>query len=116
MTIAEPRPAESRLAPAVGLFALSLLPGLVALLPGIARAFWNLTDPIQKTYLTPLSVAVLAVLLVAVCAPFVGAVVVLASTWVRTRSWTMALRAAAKWTAILGGIAFVAVMATSGGF
>lgn len=116
MTITKDRAEAPRLLPAIGLFLLSLVPGLLAFLPGFARAVWNLTDPVQQTYLTPLRVGVFVLLLLAVFGPFIGAAAALAIGRKRTRSWGTAFRSAARWAAILGGAAFVAVMMTSGGF
>lgn len=105
-----------RLLPAIGLFLLSLVPGLLAFLPGFLRAMWNFTDPVQQTYLTPLRAGVLAFLLLAVLGPFIGAAAALAIGRLRTRSWVLAFRSAAVWAAALGGAAVVSVMMTSGGF
>jgi hypothetical protein len=115
MTATEPHAASPRLVPAVGVFALSLLPGLLAFLPGFLRATWNFTDPVQQSYLTPFRVVLLSFLLVAVFAPFVGAAVALVVVRMRARSWALAFRTAAMSAAILGGFAFFAVMMTGGG-
>lgn len=116
MSIAQPHPVSPRFVPSLGLFGLSLLPGLLALLPGLSRVLWNLTDPVQQTYLTPSRVALFSVVLVAVLAPFVSAAVALVVVRVRARSWARALRTAAVWAASLGAFAFFTVMMTSGGF
>jgi hypothetical protein len=116
MDIAEPQSRTTRVGPRAGLFVLSLLPGLVAFLPGVSRALWNFTDPVQQTYLTPVRIVVLSALLVAVCAPLVVAGIVLMATWARHRSGAVAFEAAARCAAVLGGVAFVAVMLTGGGF
>jgi hypothetical protein len=116
MSITQPHPASPRLVPSLALFGLSLLPGLLAFLPGVSRALWNFTDPVQQTYLTPFRVALLSFLLVAVFAPFIGAAVALVVVRVRARSWARAFTTAAVWAAILGGFAFFTVMVTSGGF
>lgn len=105
-----------RVLPAAGLFFVSLLPGLVAFLPGFSLAVWNFTDPIQQNYLTPVRVGFLSFLLVAVFAPFVAAAAALLVARARTRSWTIALRAAAVCAGVTGVGAFFAVMLANSGF
>lgn len=99
----------------LGLFATSLLPALLAFPVGFFRAQWNLTDPLQQTYLTPLRTTVLLFILGAVFAPFVGAVVALLVVRLRGRTWSVAVRTAAGSAGALGVIAFFTVIMTSGG-
>src|SRR3546814_13143877 len=69
-----PTPRESTW-PMAGLFLLSLFPAMVAFLPGFFRAWWNLTDPEQRSLISPTSVMVMKILLAAVFIPFLVAVV-----------------------------------------
>src|SRR3546814_16900143 len=69
-----PTPRESTW-PMAGLFLLSLFPAMVAFLPGFFRAWWNLTDPEQRSLISPTSVMVMKILLAAVFIQFMVAVV-----------------------------------------
>jgi hypothetical protein len=99
-----------------GVFVLSLLPAIVAFLPGFFRAYWNLTDPVQRSLISPTTVVVMKILLVVVFIPFLVAAISLIVTRVRERSWRRALRVAAAWTAGTGVVVFWFVAMTGGGF
>lgn len=100
----------------IGVFVVSLVPGLAAFLPGFYRALWNFADPVQQSYLTPARVVLLAFILVAVISPFVGAVACLVVARRRGRSWSHAFKSASIWTFMLGLVAVYAAMVTGGGF
>lgn len=101
---------------AVAGLVVSLLPGLAAFLPGVARVVWNLGDPIQRTYLTVPRVALLIFLLAVVLAPFVGAVACLVLAHRRGLSWSSAVWVASLDALGLGMFAVYAVSMTGGGF
>ncbi|HEY9563631.1 MAG TPA: hypothetical protein VIR30_07665 [Nocardioides sp.] len=88
---------------------------MVAFLPGFFRAWWNLTDPEQRSLISPTSVMVMKILLAAVFIPFLVAVVSLVVARLRERSWRQALGTAAAWTAGSGVVVFCFVAITGGG-
>lgn len=111
------------MAPATGgvglrmtVFIVSLLPGLIAFLPGFYRAVWNFADPVQQTYLTSSRVAMLAFVLAAVFAPFVAAVTFVALARARGLSWSDGFRTGSIWAFVLGCFALFTMMVTGGGF
>lgn len=95
---------------------LSLLPGGVAFLPGFLRALWNLTDPVQRSLISPETVVAMRILLAAVFVPFVAAAASLVVARLRRSSWRRAFRTAAFWTGGAGVVVLGFVAVTGGGF
>jgi len=111
----EPQMHPPRHLSAVGLFAVALVPWLVALLPGVMVPLWNFQDPEHQTYLTPFRVVWLSGLMLAVCLPFVAAVLTLVVVRFRSGSWARAFLVGAAVAGVLGCVAFVAVGITTMG-
>jgi len=112
----QPQMRPPRLLLAIGLFAVALVPGLIALLPGLMVPLWNFQDPEQQKYLTPFRVVWLSGLMLAVCLPFVAAVITLVVVRLRSGSWARAFLVGAAVAGALGCVAFTAVGMTTMGF
>ena len=98
------------------LFLGSLLPALLAVLPLTLGAAWYLSDDGNTEFLTPGRVWFEVSLVAIAVAPFVAAVVSLASVLQAGRDLDKALRVASVWAFLFGWLALAAFAFSTGGF